>query len=133
MIRGVADTHAVIWYVFADLRLSATAKAFIATAAGAGDQVAVSAMTNAEIVYLREKGRVSPTTLQGMQIVLDAPDSDLLLVPFDRPIAETLPQIERAKVPDLPDRIIAATALHLGVPLISKDARIQTAGLTTIW
>jgi PIN domain nuclease of toxin-antitoxin system len=26
MLRAVADTHAVIWYIFADSRLSVTAK-----------------------------------------------------------------------------------------------------------
>jgi len=42
-------------------------------------------------------------------------------------------RVELAKVPDMPDRIIAATALHLNVPVISKDAKIQSSGLTTIW
>lgn len=32
MLVGVADTHAVLWYLFADSRLSATAKAYIDTA-----------------------------------------------------------------------------------------------------
>jgi predicted nucleic acid-binding protein len=42
-------------------------------------------------------------------------------------------RVERAKVPDFPDRIIAATAAHLGIPLISKDAKIQVSGVPTIW
>ena len=33
----------------------------------------------------------------------------------------------------MPDRIIAATALHLGLPLITRDQRIQSAGIKTIW
>jgi PIN domain nuclease of toxin-antitoxin system len=33
----------------------------------------------------------------------------------------------------LPDRIIVATALHLGVPLISRDRQIQLAEVETIW
>jgi len=41
--------------------------------------------------------------------------------------------VPRAEVPDMPDRIIAATALHLGLPLISRDRKIQLAGLQTIW
>jgi len=36
-------------------------------------------------------------------------------------------------VPDLPDRIIAATALHLNVPVISRDSKIQAANLQTVW
>ena len=33
----------------------------------------------------------------------------------------------------MPDRIIAATALHLGLPLITWDRRIQLADVGTIW
>jgi predicted nucleic acid-binding protein len=29
--------------------------------------------------------------------------------------------------------IIAATALHLGLPLVTRDRRLQAAGLQTIW
>jgi PIN domain nuclease of toxin-antitoxin system len=41
--------------------------------------------------------------------------------------------IPRNLVPDMPDRIIAATAVHLGVPLVSRDRRLQAAGIQTIW
>jgi PIN domain nuclease of toxin-antitoxin system len=33
----------------------------------------------------------------------------------------------------MPDRIIAATALYLQVPIISQDHKIQATSLTTIW
>jgi predicted nucleic acid-binding protein len=36
-----------------------------------------------------------------------------------------LRRIPRAVVPDMPDRIIAATALKLGCPLLSVDSRIS--------
>ncbi|WP_336389855.1 PIN domain-containing protein [Scytonema hofmannii] len=48
------------------------------------------------------------------------------------PLEEYL-QVERAQVPDLPDRIIAATALYLGVPIISRDNKIQLSSINTIW
>jgi predicted nucleic acid-binding protein len=34
---------------------------------------------------------------------------------------------------DLPDRLIAATALPLRVPVISRDRRIQASALDTVW
>ncbi len=49
MIAGVADTHAIIWYLAADPRLSSQAKAFIDLAASNGDEVAVSAITLDEL------------------------------------------------------------------------------------
>jgi PIN domain nuclease of toxin-antitoxin system len=36
-------------------------------------------------------------------------------------------------VPDLPDRVVAATAHLHGVPLISRDRAIRLSGLSTIW
>jgi PIN domain nuclease of toxin-antitoxin system len=54
MLRAVADTHAVIWYIFADSRLSVTARTTIEEIAAEGNQVAFSSITLAEIVYLSE-------------------------------------------------------------------------------
>jgi len=58
MLVAVADTHAVIWYIFANPKLSSIAKAFIDGANDAGDQVGVSSITLIEMVYLIEKGRI---------------------------------------------------------------------------
>ncbi len=33
----------------------------------------------------------------------------------------------------MPDRIVAATAVYLGVPVISRDGRIRAANLQTVW
>jgi predicted nucleic acid-binding protein len=36
-----------------------------------------------------------------------------------------LAKIDRDSIPDMPDRIIAATASHLNVPLLSRDKKIK--------
>ncbi len=46
---------------------------------------------------------------------------------------QCLRQVDRSQIPDLPDRIIAATALYLNVPVISRDRRIQLSSIDTIW
>jgi predicted nucleic acid-binding protein len=48
-------------------------------------------------------------------------------------VAEAVAEVPRSAVPDMPDRIIAATALHLGLPLVSRDRLIQLSGIETIW
>jgi PIN domain nuclease of toxin-antitoxin system len=48
-------------------------------------------------------------------------------------VADALEFVNRSEVPDLPDRIVAATALALRVPLISRDARIRASQVQTIW
>ena len=40
MIRAVADTHAVIWCLFQDSRLSLKARSYIEQVTLAGDQIA---------------------------------------------------------------------------------------------
>ena len=133
MIRSVADTHTVIWYLYADNRLSANARTTIERAAASGDQVAFSAITLAEIVYLAEKGRIQPDTYALLSSAISAQDAVLVVVPFDEIVAGYLHQVQRDQVPDLPDRIIAATALTLGVPVISRDSKIRLSSVATIW
>jgi PIN domain nuclease of toxin-antitoxin system len=55
MFHAVADTHTIIWYIFADKRLSPSAQMVIDDAAANGDQIAFSSITLAEIIYLGEK------------------------------------------------------------------------------
>ena len=45
----------------------------------------------------------------------------------------SIQKVSRDIIPDMPDRIIAATALHLDLPLVTRDQKIQAAGITTIW
>ncbi|MDJ1174113.1 PIN domain-containing protein [Roseofilum capinflatum] len=54
-------------------------------------------------------------------------------VPFNRDIAQTMQSLDRTQVPDLRDRIIAATAVYHNVPLISRDRKIQLSTINTIW
>ena len=133
MLRAVVDTHAIIWYIFGDRRLSITAQSAIAQIASDGDQVAFSSITLAEIIYLSEKGRISALTLERLLAAVDTTDAVLVEVPFNRDVANALHLVNRTEVPDLPDRIIAATALHLAVPLISRDSKIQLSSVNTIW
>jgi PIN domain nuclease of toxin-antitoxin system len=53
--------------------------------------------------------------------------------PLTVEIVDAMRKVPRVDVPDLPDRIVAATAVHFGVPVISRDRRIRAADLDTIW
>jgi PIN domain nuclease of toxin-antitoxin system len=131
MLVAVADTHAALWYLSPDKRLSVTAKTFIENAAADNNYIGISSITLVEIVYLIEKGRIPAESLTRLARELDSPRRVFREFPLDLAIARTLARV--GSVPDMPDRIIGATALHLGVPIISRDGRIQVSDLNTIW
>jgi len=133
MLVAVADTHTVIWYIFSNPKLSARAKNVLDTADKIGDHIGISSITLIEMVYLIEKGRIPAESFSRVAGALDEPDNMFTELSPDLPIARTLARVDVFQIPDMPDRIIAATALHFNVPVISKDHRIQIPILTTIW
>lgn len=84
-------------------------------------------------MYLIEKNRIDTAALDRILAALNRKDSTLVEIPLDRWIIQAMRRIDRAQVPDLPDRIVVATALHLGVPVISRDRKIQSSTVATIW
>jgi PIN domain nuclease of toxin-antitoxin system len=133
VIVAVADTHAVIWYLFGDPRLSAPARQVFDEAANEGNTIGLSTITLAEIVYLAEKGRIPASALGRIMAERNRTDAVLVELPIDRNIIAALTTINRSSVPDLPDRLIAATAALVSVPIISRDAKLHASGLATIW
>lgn len=133
MIAGVADTHTALWYLLRNPRLSAVARTFMDNAASAGDDIVVSPISLAEIVYLVEKGRLPASAYDELRIALTDPGFVLHEAPFTGELVEVMRQVPRTDVPDMPDRIVAATALYFGVPVISRDGRIRASGVQTVW
>ena len=133
MPGAITDTHALIWYLLDSPRLSAPASALFETCRAAGSRVGVSSISIAEIIYLMEKGRIPPATLPLLEESLSEQPALLEIIPTTHAIALAVQQVPRQQVPDLPDRLIVATALHLGAPLISRDRKIQLADVETIW
>ncbi len=133
MIRAVADTHALIWYLFDDRRLSRAAKKWMDDAAKNGEQIGISAISLIEIVYLVEKEKINPETLERLLQPIETGSAALVEIPVTGRIAHRMREVSRDSVPDMPDRIIAATALELSVPIISRDRKIKVSGLKTIW
>jgi PIN domain nuclease of toxin-antitoxin system len=129
----IADTHALIWYLLDSPRLSDSASAQFEACRTDGVRVGVASISIGEIVYLVDKGRIPAKTLPLLQEGLERQPSLLEIVPLTQSIAMAVRQVPREQVPDLPDRVIAATALYLAVPLISRDRRIQLSNVTTLW
>ena len=127
------DTHALLWWVNDPTTLSNPAIKSI-DAAVMSKSVHVSCISSWEIALLVERGR--------LRLALDVRDwisrcealPFLTFVSVDNAIA-----IESVRLPDFPhadpaDRIIAATALSLGAPLVTKDDKLRNyPHVKTIW
>lgn len=133
MIAGVADTHTALWYLLKNPRLSATARQFMDDAAAAGHDIVLSPISLAEIVYLVEKNRLPASAYRELKNALADPDYVIEEAPFTVEIVDAMRQVPRADVPDMPDRIVAATGVYLGVPVISCDGRIRSSNVHTVW
>lgn len=130
----VADTHALIWYLFAMPDLSANAKNFMDKAADSGGYIFVPTISFVEITYLAEKGRLGVNVLPRINAAIQTSHSVIKTIELTHQITISLTQIPRQTVPEMPDRIIAATALHLNLPLVTKDRKIQALqNIRTIW
>jgi PIN domain nuclease of toxin-antitoxin system len=132
-MSAVLDTHTILWYLENSPELSAVARTAIEDAVRDARDVHVSAISLVETVYLVERRRLPPAALHRLRSALIDPNSGLFVASVDAGVADALQNIPRDVVPDMPDRIIAATALHLGLPLVTRDRRLQAAGIQTIW
>ena len=123
----VLDTHAVIWYLSGSKELSGIARTVIATEEENGASIFVSAISLVEVVYLAERGRLPSAALRSLEDALADSSGSLVVTPLDAGVARAVQGISRVAVPDMPDRIIAATAVHLDAELVTRDRRLQAA------
>ncbi len=123
------DTHAFIWYLDKSLNNKLSPKA-LKTIKEAEDSYTVylPIIVLMEVLYLIEKGRVN---LSFHKLLLNLEESvNYEIVPFDTrllKIAETIKGLE------VHDRLILATAILTGSPLISNDKEIQAKGIKVVW
>ncbi|MEZ0368705.1 MAG: type II toxin-antitoxin system VapC family toxin [Candidatus Sericytochromatia bacterium] len=123
----------MIWYLYGDPRLSEPAKECIEAIFSRGEQVGVSAITLVEFVYLEEKGRITLGTGSRFLALSESEPARFVVIAIDSHLIPALQRVPRDEVPDMPDRLIAACALQLNVPVISRDRKIVTSSIQSIW
>lgn len=128
--RYVLDTHALHWYLRGDPRLGPAARAVLELVGLGRAQLFIPAIVLAELVHLSEK-HGQPLPLESVARMI-ASSENIALVNL------TLVQLTAFEKLDpsleMHDRLILADALLAGATLITKDYRLQSAGVVpTIW
>src|SRR6476661_1947913 len=127
MLAAIADTHTAIWYLYSDPRIGRAASDFIDATIASGDHIGISAISLAEIIYLIEKKRIFANAFEDLVAAIADPKTVLQEIPLDASIVLRMKEVPRDEIPDLPDRIVAATAKFYGVPVLSRDGRIRSS------
>lgn len=123
-MQTLLDTHAWVWWVTEDRRLSSKARAAIARSQRAG-ALAVSLISAWEVAK----------KIETRQLVLDRPLDQwldqatampgLLVAELTRPILVDSCRLPQPFPGDPADQIIVATARHHGATLITRDRKIR--------
>lgn len=135
MSSVVCDTHALLWYLGNSKHLSTNALTALDAAEKSGSLIFVPAIVLVELRYLVEKGRsILESDFRLVVRMIDDPNSALTFVALNQSITEDVERIPRSLVPEMPDRLIAATAFNLNRPLVSRDTEIsKLRNVSVIW
>ncbi|OGW21459.1 MAG: hypothetical protein A2X55_08160 [Nitrospirae bacterium GWB2_47_37] len=105
------------------------AKAVIQDAERGIHHIHISVISIVEIMYLSQKKRIKINLKETLDLINES---------VNYAIADLTPQIvtvaQDIVFPELHDRLIIATAKHMGIPLLTSDKRIRGEKIVeTIW
>ena len=129
----VADTHALVWYLFNPKRLSLTARQIFNQVDNDNAALIIPVVVIAEAAMVIERGRITASLPQLEQILKQMQDSrNYHLSELTLEIVQTA--IRFQQISGIFDRLIVAEAYLLKANLITRDEEIQKAAVVpTIW
>jgi PIN domain nuclease of toxin-antitoxin system len=134
MTSYISDTHTLIWHLSGSASLSPKVRSILSAADRGETGVLVPTIVVVEMVYLSERLKINPDVLKRTFELLEDPQGSYRPVPLDLAVPRSAQLVPRLEVPDLPDRVIAATALILGLPVLAVDGKLRAfRKIQTIW
>jgi PIN domain nuclease of toxin-antitoxin system len=126
------DTHIVIWLLGNLSRLSQAANQAIQIARTGGKGLAISSLTLFEIAQLIARSRVQVAV--PLEVFIQDVEARFIVKPVTGRTAILSARLSAAYPKDPIDRLIGATALIEGIPLVTADQKIRSApDVQTIW
>lgn len=128
----LVDTHVVVWLAFDQTQLSGKARAAIDDARETGNGLAISNITLLELATLASKGGIRLDI--SLESFLQEVEARLVVLPITGRVCVRAIGLPASYPKDPADRIIGATALTEGMPLLTADREIRRSkALHTIW
>jgi predicted nucleic acid-binding protein len=119
MNRFVTDTQALVKFMMGRKVINdACHQAFLDADQGK-NVIIIPAIVLMEVMYLFEKNRIDVNLLQAEKLMQS---ENYQFEPLSLEILKTAAEI--TDIPELHDRLIAATARHLDIPIITNDTEI---------
>lgn len=132
MKLAATDAHALIWYARGRTRrLGAGARRVYRAAEEGRAAIYVPALVLVEVLEAARRGLI--TLAGGVEVWAEGLFSSGSFFPADLTADIVLAGERLYAIPERGDRLIAATAVVLDVPLITRDPRIREAGVEVIW
>lgn len=132
MKRYVTDTQCLLWFVAKDHHLPHSARAVFNEAKAGRAQILVPSIVLVEAIFLLHRQRVKETVVGELMALSEEPDASVCVVPLDMAVVRAVHDFGPAAIPELADRIIAATARALDVPLLTTDPVIAASNLVRV-
>lgn len=130
-IRYVVDAHALIWYLESNAKLGARAKAILDDAAS---DLVLPVIALAEAAYVVNKGK---TSIPDAPTLFNRVESDNRFEVYPLSFEVLQESLNALSVPEMHDRLIVATGLHLrkqgnSISILTKDTDISDSALLPI-
>lgn len=119
----VLDTHILIWYLIGSKRLPDEFRSTIDHARLQGGRLLIPTIVLAEALNLAAKNRIKFDFAELYQLVQTEPEFEI--VDFGIGVFREVLSIKR--IPEIHDRIIAATARYYGAYLLTRDGVIRSS------
>lgn len=126
----VTDTHALLWWFIDSPKLSSRVSDIFRKCEKGESIIFIPSIVIAEALSIFEKKRVSFDFKKLFKRIYES--ENFIIVALDYFILQKMVDLE--DVFELHDKIIAATAKYLNLPIITKDKTLQNAAsIKTIW